>query len=162
MRTPVEIICWILLCVFYSWQGKYLSIYGVSPDWLFVTVVASAAFSSRVRGSTWAFVIGLYADILGGGAVGANALIYTLSAWIVQIVAQRFDFFDRLTQVVVLFLFSWPVYLAGWLLAALFSHDAWFSVKQFCAVPFLNAIAAPFVFFVMLEIKSFFRFYEKN
>ncbi|MCR4820733.1 MAG: rod shape-determining protein MreD [Elusimicrobiales bacterium] len=162
MRTLAEAFFWIVLCLFcWQWE-KYLSISGFSPDFILITVLAAASFSSKTRGSSWAFLLGLYSDVRGSGPLGANALIFTACAWLVQSVSQRFDFFDKFTQAVAVFLFSWVAYLMGWVLTALFAHGSVFSIKYLCLIPFFNAIAAPFVFFLVLGLKSFFRFYEKN
>lgn len=161
MRTFVELLCWIAAAML-QWQWEnHFSVYGLSPDFIFISSLALASFSSETRGSVWAFSAGLYADMYYGSPLGANALAYTVSAWIAKIVAQRFDLYDRLTQAAVVFLFSWPAYLSCWIVSSLFANDSWMSLKYFCAVPFFNAVFAPFVFSAVLAIKRVLRMEEK-
>ena len=161
MRTFLEGICWIAAALL-QWQlDNHLSIYGLSPDLLFTASIAFASFSSETRGALWAFFAGLYADMYYGSPLGASALAYTLSAWAAQIAAQRFDLFDRLTQTAAVFLFSWPACLMCQVLFLLFSSGTMLSLKYLCAIPFLNALSAPFVFAAVLGLKRVFRMEDR-
>lgn len=162
MRLILEVFFWAVVSVLHWWLGNAFSSYSVAPDLLFVSMLAFSAFSPMTRGTVWAFIVGLYADMYSGSPLGANAMAYTLLSWGVQIISQRFDLYDHLTQAVIAFVLSWPANIICWLLSVLFSGDSQFSTRYFCLMPVFNAIASPFVFAIVYGIKKAFRLTDRE
>jgi rod shape-determining protein MreD len=54
--------------------GPRLAVFGVRPDLLLLLVVAWSLFNGSHSGILWAFVGGLWMDILSGGPMGGSSL----------------------------------------------------------------------------------------
>ena len=161
MKILAEAFFLVAIAILQCQWENHLSVYGISPDFIFAAALALSAFLPPSRGSLWAFFAGIYADMYYGSPLGANALVYTLSSWLFQKVSQRFDLYDHLTQAIAMLIFSFPACILCWILSALFANDTWFSWKYVCLVPFFNAAAAPFLFPAVLGIKRFLHMEER-
>lgn len=162
MRTTIELLTWLFLCLFQWWWGLHFSLFGISPDFLLLSIMAYASFDkSKNRCAIWAFLLGLYADVFGNGPIGLNSLVYTLFAWAVQNMSQRIDMFDRLTQVLTGLFMSFIAYLVSFGLLYVFASCEFVSVRHILLTPIFNAIAAPIVFTLALKLKNLLNLEER-
>lgn len=158
MKVIIEITAWVFLCVGQWFWGEHFTVYGLMPDFLFAAAICFAAVNGRYKGIVWAFMIGLYTDVIGFGPIGAYALVYTLSAYAVQIITHRFDMHDVLSQAVVVAALSWTAYIVYWIICLIFTKNAFFSAKVFFFVPIFNAVFAPLIFVCISAVNRIFRF----
>lgn len=63
-----------VLAIVQSVVGPRLMIFGVRPDLVLLMVVAWSLFNGSYSGVMWAFVGGLWMDILSGGPMGGSSL----------------------------------------------------------------------------------------
>jgi rod shape-determining protein MreD len=62
------------LAIFQTVVGPRLIVFGVRPDLILLVVVAWSLFNGSRSGIVWAFVGGLWMDILSGGPMGGSSL----------------------------------------------------------------------------------------
>lgn len=112
--------------------APYISIAGISPNFLIIVVVVAAMINGSDQGAGVGFVGGLMFDLLGAGAVGPAALVFTITGYLVGLLAQH------------LFAEGWllPVTVLG--IASLFSEFLYlvFSSLLGSSVPFFTALYA--------------------
>jgi rod shape-determining protein MreD len=62
------------LAIFQTVVGPRLMVFGVRPDLILLVVVAWSLFNGSRSGIVWAFVGGLWMDVLSGGPMGGSSL----------------------------------------------------------------------------------------
>lgn len=85
MKVFIRIIHFFILLVFLIIQIVLLeqfSIWGVGINLLFVCIIAVSIIDGYVYGMLFGFLFGILLDLLTGGIIGVNALVFTLSAYI--------------------------------------------------------------------------------
>lgn len=138
---------WALATVF-----AYL---GLQVNMMLVFAVALCALLKPPYGYTAAFVCGLFLDFFGTKLFGNNAFMFTLSAWIVYFLGDRFDFESIFPQVISVFGLSVFVSLGNLLLVQLFTASAvWPGLLSLLGGALVNAFLAPAVFLVLRNVFS--------
>lgn len=154
MSLILELIIYLAVGTVYWWWGQNLAFYGLVPNFIFAAGLSASILAGPVKGLAWAFFLGVYADLLGGGAFGGYALTYTLLAYAVYIFKRHFDMDSLFSQVVAALVLSWGCMLFYWLLGMLFSEAALRpELRVLLVEPFLNALAVPVVFNIFYRLK---------
>lgn len=153
MRHIGDILLFLVTGFVYWWWTWHLSVFGVAPNFIFLAALSAAVMARPVKAAAWCFFLGLYLDMLGAGFFGAYALIYTLMAYCVYVMKRHFDMSAPFSQFV-----AAPVMSAGCMLlyqALLFAmaKTSPLNLKNFLVEPFLNALAAPAVFYCFAGLK---------
>ncbi len=66
----------LVLFVLQTTVGRYINIFGIAPNLVFVFAVCYAMYNFPVRSAVLCVVAGLLADIYGSGIMGINGLLY--------------------------------------------------------------------------------------
>lgn len=123
---------------------------GLHPNIMLVFTVALCALLKPPYGYAMAFLSGLFLDFFGTKVFCNNAFMFSLGAWVVYFLGDRFDFESVLPQIMSVLGLSLFVRLGNLLLVQLFSAAAvWPGVWSLLGSAVLNALLAPVVFIVL-------------
>lgn len=126
---------------------------GVQPNVMLVFTAAFCALLKPPYGYTAAFLCGLFLDFFGTKVFGNNAFMFSLSAWAVYFLGDRFDFESVFPQMMSVFGLSLFVALGNLLLVHLFASAAvWPGVWSLLGGALVNALLAPAVFAVLRKV----------
>lgn len=153
MSVILEVLLYSATGAFYWWWTQNLALFGVSPNFLFAAALSAAILSGPAKAVAWGFFLGIYADMLGAGPLGAYALTYTLMAYVVHMVRRQFDMDGFFPQLVAAVSLSWVCMLFYMGLSLAFARINPTGLKIFLAEPFMNALAVPAVFQVFYRAK---------
>lgn len=137
------------LFVQWAWS-TYGSVWDLAPQILLILAIALAAREGPIVSLTFAFVWGVFFDVLRVHLFGAQALLFTCVAYAVGLVRRQIDVSSLLPQAMLLAAISFLYYPALALAGLIFEgHGYWVGWKQFLLTPFFNcAVAAPCFLFV--------------
>lgn len=85
VKALLKIIHFFILLLFLIIQIVLLeqfSFYGTGINLLFVAVIAVSIIDGYIYGILYGFAFGMILDILSGGIIGLNALVFTLAAFL--------------------------------------------------------------------------------
>ena len=153
MTFIIEILLYLASGLFYWWWTQNLVFFGLAPNFIFAAALSAAILAGPVKAVAWGFFLGLYADMLGVGALGGYALTYSLMAYAVYVVKRHFDMDSFFSQLVAALSLSWLCLLFYQCLSLVFFGLSPAGVKVFLTEPFLNALAVPVVFQVFYRLK---------
>ena len=146
-------LLFVLGFLFDWWWRRYLSIGGLSPDWLLVATVALSGLQGPVYGQSFGFPWGLGLDTLAVRLFGGRALLFTLTGFIVGSARRQTDLSGPGSQFVMMALITVAYALALGVVGAVFGPGfLWPGWKAFLFLPLFNAAAAPFVFIVVERV----------
>lgn len=146
MSFIIELFLYLATGAVYWWWTQNLAVFGLVPNFVFAAALAASILAGPVKAIAWGFFLGLYADMLGAGALGGWALTYSLMAYAVYVVKRHFDMDSFFSQLVAALSLSWLSMLFYMGLTLAFSRINPTGLKIFLAEPFLNALAVPVVF----------------
>ena len=153
MTIIFDVLLYLAVGSFHWWWTQNLAFFGMSPDFIFAAALCAAIIAGPVKGAVWCFFLGLYADMLGTGMLGGYALTYTLLVYGVYFLKRHFDMLNPFSQLVAALLLSWLCMFFYQMLNLAFSRVNPLDLKNFLAVPFFNALAAPALFQVFFRLK---------
>ncbi|MBX2997686.1 MAG: rod shape-determining protein MreD [Caldilineaceae bacterium] len=78
------------LAIIQTVVGPRLIVFGVRPDLILLVIVAWSLFNGSLSGIVWAFVGGLWMDILSGGPMGGSSLALMTASLVTGIGHNRF------------------------------------------------------------------------
>lgn len=146
MTTLRDLFFFLLICAGHWWLHWAFPMGGLAPNLLFASAFAAAVTGGPVRGIALPFFFGLYADLLGAGAAGSWALIYTLIGYTVQVMKRHFDLgspFSQAAAALVLSLLSLFAYQSAYLAVSGMSP---LPLKVLLLEPLITALTVPPVF----------------
>ena len=153
MSLLIELALYLATGAAYWWWTQNLTVFGLAPNLLFAAALCAAILSGPVKAVAWGFFAGLYADMLGSGALGGWSLTWSLMAYGVHALKRHFDMSSPFSQLVAAPALSWACLLFYQGLSLVFGRVSPVGVKIFLAEPFLNALAVPVVFRVFYGLK---------
>lgn len=153
MSIILDVIVYFTVGASYWWWAQNMAVFGLVPNLIFAAALCAAILAGPVKGLTWAFFLGLYADLLGSSLFGGNALTYTLMAYAVYVVKRHFDMDSFFPQLVAALSLSWVCMLFYQGLGIVFSKPGSLDLRVFLAEPFLNALAVPVMFQILYRLK---------
>ena len=153
MKYFGDVLLYLLTGIFYWWWTGHLSIFGTAPNFIFLAALSAAVMARPVKALSYCFFLGLYLDLLGTNMFGAYALTYTLMAYGVYIMKRHFDMSATFSQLVTAPVMSVACMLFYQVLSLSMAKINPLSLKIFLVEPFLNAAAAPVVFYVFSRLK---------
>ena len=112
------------------WWNTHLAYWGITPQILFALSILVASRRGPTTAMPLAWIWGLYADTLRADLFGANALLYTLAAYLAGTVRRQMDLRSVGPLTVMVFILSW----AYGLLMGLIGFSA--QVPAFLLAPF--------------------------
>ncbi len=125
------------------WWNTHLSYWGITPQFLFTLGILVASRRGPVAAMLIAWTWGLYADALRADLFGANALLYTLAAYIAGNVRRQMDLRAVGPLATAVFILSVVYALAMGLIGTIFAKSFfWIGWPAFLVAPFLNAFVA--------------------
>ena len=83
MKYLIYAVVGFLLIVIQVLVSRFLSIAGVSPDFLLIFLVWVTIREGQFAGETSGFVLGFVLDVMSGGIIGAQALSKTIACFLV-------------------------------------------------------------------------------
>ena len=153
MRQLGDALLYLLTGIFYWWWTGHLSIYGTAPNFIFLAALSAAIIAPPVKALAYGFFFGVYLDLLGTNIFGAYALTYTLLVYGIYSMKRHFDMAAPFSQVITAFIMSFVCMLFYQGLSLTMAKINPLSLKNFLTEPFLNALAAPVVFYVFSRLK---------
>jgi len=153
MTFLADIVILFAGMAFSWWFNQHFTFWGLSVNCVFAFVFAVSLIAGPVKSVIFAFILGLYADLLGAGHFGAYGLIYTLAAYLLNIVKVRFDFSGPFQQATAAFVLAYICPFLFWIIHFLFFNSS-FRPLNFFIEPFLDAVAAPLAFAVLKRYKE--------
>lgn len=128
---------------------------GLQVNVMLVFTVALCALLKPPYGYALAFLSGLFLDFFGTKVFGNNAFMFSVSAWVVYFLGDRFDFESIFPQIMSVFGLSLFVSLGNLLLLQLFASAAvWPGVWSLLGSALVNALAAPGIFAALYKMFS--------
>lgn len=151
MAGVLKLIAAFLAATVFHWVFITAFAYvGLHPNIMLVFTVALCALLKPPYGYAMAFLSGLFLDFFGTKVFGNNAFMFSLGAWVVYFLGDRFDFESVLPQIMSVLGLSLFVRLGNLLLVQLFSAAAvWPGMWSLLGSALLNALLAPVVFVLM-------------
>lgn len=126
---------------------RTISIFGVSPNIILITVIFVALVKGTVFGEMFGFLCGLAADTLSVGLFGANGFSFTLIGFMSGLMSRKLDISQPKAQVVFVFVLSMVYMMILFVIYSVFSDaEGIFSAKNLWFSPLLNAFCAPPVY----------------
>ena len=153
MRQLGDALLYLLTGVFYWWWTGHLSIFGTAPNFIFLAALSVAIIASPVKALAYGFFFGVYMDLLGANMFGAYALTYTLLVYSIYLMKRHFDMAAPFSQIVTALIMSFVCMLFYQGLSLAMAKINPLSLKNFLTEPFLNAAAAPVVFYIFSRLK---------
>lgn len=90
MKRALPIIAAVLgALLLQAGLAPYLTIGGVTPNFLLLVVVTLALTSGATAGTAVGFIAGLLFDLLGSGAVGPAALVFTTTGYLAGLMHEQ-------------------------------------------------------------------------
>jgi len=139
--------------VLYWWWSGHLSVFGVSPNFIFLGVLSIAVLASPGRAIAYGFLSGIYMDLLGVDLFGGYALTYSLLAYGIYLMKRHFEVASPVPQAVTALAMSLACMLFYLALSLVLAKVNPLSPKTFFVEPFFNAAAAPVVFHIFSRLK---------
>jgi len=137
--------------LFVQWVwSTYWSVWELAPQILLVLAIALASREGPILSLSFAFLWGLFFDVLRVHLFGAQALLLTGIVYLVGLVRRQVDVSSFLPQTVLLATISFLYFPCLTLVGLMFEgHGFWAGWKQFLLTPFFNClVAAPCFLFV--------------
>ena len=153
MRQLGDVLLYFLTGAFYWWWTGHLSIFGTAPNFIFLAALCVAIITSPIKALAYGFFFGVYMDLLGTNMFGAYALTYTLLVYGIHSMKRHFDMAAPFSQIITALVMSLVCMLFYQGLSLAMAKINPLSLKNFMTEPFLNAAAAPFVFFMFSRLK---------
>jgi len=85
----VNTVAFIIAVLLQVVVAPYISIGGVSPNFLMITVIIMALVEGPNTGTVLGFVAGLLFDLLGAGPVGPMALVLSITGYIAGLIHEN-------------------------------------------------------------------------
>jgi len=137
----------------------YISIRGVSPDFLLIGVVSVAFFVGALPGEIIGFATGFIVDIISGGLLGLSAFFYTAAGFSVGLIGEKVYGNYLLVSIITLFAATFLKAIILSMLAAIFIKPGFFGFfaqGRIFLEAVLNSVIAPLFFlFVAKTEKKF-------
>jgi len=135
----------------------HLALWGVSPDFLLITVSLAAFLLGPVPGQIIGFTAGLVVDIISGGLLGISAFTFTIIGFGVGIVGQKVYGNSILITISLLFFGTLIKAVVLSMLAALFlrpGYFGYFSQGRIFLEAVLNGVIAPVLFILITGVEK--------
>lgn len=149
-----DLALYVLTCVFHWWWTTNVSVFGLSPNIVFIAALGAAILARPPKAMVYGFFFGAYLDLLGSGIFGAYALTYTLMAYSVYILKRRLDLIGGFSQIIAALSLSILTMLFDQSLSLIFARINPLGLKAFLVEPFLNAALTPFVVYLFTRMKK--------
>jgi len=108
MRKTVEIVIYaLLIIIFVALQStifRYIAFLNCAPQVVLILVVSVAVLRGQFAGALVGLIAGLLIDILGGRAIGFNAILYMYIGFFVAWISDRF--YNTRYKVVLIFVIA--------------------------------------------------------
>lgn len=154
MLNIFKLILLFLLATVFHWVFSLIfARWGLSVNIILTFVAAFCALLKEPYAYVMTFLCGLFLDFFSTKLFGSNAFTFTLCACVVCNMVDRFDFDELFPQMVAVFGLSWLVGVLNAVLVALFaSSSIWPGFWSLLGGSILNAMVAPFVFWMVRYI----------
>ena len=156
MRTIFKLFCLFVLATVCHWiltTGIHAT--GWSINMMLAFAIALCTLLKPAYGYPLAFLGGLFLDFFSTKLFGANACTFTLVAFTIYSVEDRFDFNGILLQMGAVFVFTVAAYCMSSLLVRVFTGSIlWVGIWRVLGGAAVSALFAPFVFWVVRKTVS--------
>lgn len=154
MLNALRIFCLFVLATVFHWAfASLFARWGISANVILVFVAAFCALLKSPMAYSVSFLCGLFLDFFSAKLFGNNAFTFTICACLICNIVDRFDFDELFPQMVAVFGLSWLAGLLNTLLVAVFaSSSAWPGFGSMLGGAALNAIFAPWVFWITRQV----------
>ena len=123
-----------------------------SPNIILIAVILAALMRGSVFGQLFGFLFGLMADTLSVGLFGANTFAFTLTGYLSGTMSKKLDISQYKAQMIFTFLLSILYVTVIIVIHSIFlDENSIFSVKVVWFSPFLNAVFAPFIYWLFAK-----------
>ena len=85
---------------------QFIAFKEVIPDLLFILVVLNGIFCGPTYGMIFGFFGGLLFDVMGGGVVGFNALIYATLGYLTLIPQKKIDISNLILHIICMIIYT--------------------------------------------------------
>ncbi|MFN2381212.1 MAG: rod shape-determining protein MreD [Guyparkeria sp.] len=123
-----------------------------NPQWLLLTVIFWSLYRPAQAGLIYAWIAGLFLDVATNGLLGLNALLFTMTAFLVLSFRQRLGVAPLLSQALLIALFT-LVYLVVALWVEGVATDL-VSMATYLSRALSNLAAWPIIFFLLSRLAS--------
>ncbi len=151
MTTLGYLLVFLLFLVTQTVFVPFIEIAGVRPDVLLIFLVIFGMKRERIVGTVSGFGIGLIQDLFTAGFLGANALVKTLTGFLVQPFSSEKS---RETAVGFGWRFFWLAFLHDLLLSWIFAWgntmSVWFFLVRFVVPGAVYSTVAALIVFALL------------
>ena len=121
--------------------------WGLAPNILLALTVAASARAGPVAGMCFGFAWGLFVDSLGAHVFGANALMFTIIAYMTGSMRRQMDVESAPSQAVLILVLTPMTYLFYGLIGYVFERNfIWVGWAPFLLIPLYTAIVSPIGF----------------
>jgi rod shape-determining protein MreD len=136
--------------------SQHVTLKGVSPDFLLITISLAAFLLGPNRGMVIGFLTGLIVDIIGGGLLGISAFAYTVVGYLVGLVGQKV--FGNSVVITISLLFTVTLIKAAILgmLAVIFLQPGYFGFfarGRIFLEAVLNSVITPLLFLIISTVE---------
>lgn len=121
------------------------------PDWVGVVVIAWAIFVPRICGPMFGMLTGLAVDVVMAESLGVYALIYTLLAYMANVINFKMQMFTIFQEALVVFGLTFIARFLQVLLVGV--NTAIFTDWAYWAPLIVNMIVWPWVYFLVRSSK---------
>jgi rod shape-determining protein MreD len=148
-----DLLLYLLIGLIHWWWTANLSFFGVAPNLIFLAAMSAAIITRPAKAIAYCFFFGIYLDLLGSNLFGAYALTYTLMAYCIYMMKRHLDLIGPFSQIIAALSLTLVTMLFYQALSLTLSRINPLQLKAFLVEPFLNAILAPIVFYIFVQLK---------
>lgn len=142
-----SIIHWALASAFVS--------FNIGVSFMFAAACSVCMMFPKWSGYTFAFFGGLFLDFFGVNMFGGYALTFTVCAAIIYLVKMKMDLELVLSQSVLIFILSiFSTLFYNFVGIVFLKGTAWHGFESLFLGSLINALVAPFVFYVLLVARA--------
>lgn len=151
MRTFLKLVGLFLVATVFHWAlTTGINATGWSVNIMLTFAVALCTLLKPAFGYPLAFLGGLFLDFFSTKLFGANACTFTLAAFLIYSVEDRFDFNGILLQIATVFVLTVGVSCLSSLLVRIFTGSIlWGGIWRVFGGAAVSALCAPFVFWLV-------------
>lgn len=148
-----DLLLYLLTGLVHWWWTANLSFFGVAPNLIFLAAMSAAIIARPAKAIAYCFCFGLYLDLLGSNLFGAYALTYTLMAYCIYMMKRHLDLAGPFSQIIAALSLTLVTMLFYQTLSLTLARINPLQLKAFLVEPFLNAVLAPIVFYLFVQLK---------
>jgi len=149
-----DLLLYLLTGLIHWWWTANLSFFGVAPNIIFIAALSAAIIARPAKAIAYCFFFGIYLDLLGSNLFGAYALTYTLMAYGIYMMKRHLDLVGPFSQIIAALSLTLVTMLFYQALCLTLAKINPLQLKAFLVEPFLNAILAPIVFYIFVQLKK--------